>query len=142
MEENKTQGEILKEKLFHKKENGWETASEERKKDIYAYCDEYIRFISESKTEREIVENVKKMAEEKGFRDIQTMTEVNPGDKVYYINKEKSMYLAVIGTKSMEDGLNIIGAHGDSPRLDLKPNPIYEDTNFAYFKNIVHKYGL
>jgi len=139
MEENKTQGEILKEKLFHKKENGWETASEERKKDIYAYCDEYIRFISESKTEREIVENVKKMAEEKGFRDIQTMTEVNPGDKVYYINKEKSMYLAVIGTKSMEDGLNIIGAHGDSPRLDLKPNPIYEDTNFAYFKT--HYYG-
>ncbi len=139
MEENKTQGEILREKLFHKKENGWEHTSEERKNEIYAYCDGYMDFMNRSKTEREIVESVKEMAEAKGFRDIQTVEKINPGDKVYYINKEKSMYLAVIGTKSMEEGLNIIGAHGDSPRLDLKPNPIYEDGGFAYFKT--HYYG-
>ena len=63
MEENKTQGEILREKLFHKKENGWEHTSEERKNEIYAYCDGYMDFMNRSKTEREIVESVKEMAE-------------------------------------------------------------------------------
>lgn len=62
-----------------------------------------------------------------------------PGDKVYYINRAKSVYVAVIGTDTLETGLNIVGAHIDSPRLDLKPNPLYEDSGFAYFKT--HYYG-
>lgn len=139
MEENKTQGEILKEQLFHKKENGWETISEERKNEIYEYCNGYMEFMTKSKTEREIVASVTKMVEEKGFQDINKVSELHPGDKVYYSNKGKSMYLAIIGNRPMEEGLNVIGAHGDSPRLDLKPNPIYEDGGFAYFKT--HYYG-
>ena len=64
---------------------------------------------------------------------------LKPGDKIYFVNREKSMYLAIIGEKSIEEGLHIIGSHVDSPRLDLKPNPLYEDTGLAYFKT--HYYG-
>ena len=81
----------------------------------------------------------KKMLDENGFKCICEYETLNPGDKVYYINREKSMYLAVIGEDSIENGVNIIGAHADSPRLDLKPNPLYEDNEFAYFKT--HYYG-
>ena len=96
-------------------------------------------FLNEGKTEREIVKEAKNIAEINGFRDIRKLDRVNPGDKVYYINREKSMYLAVIGYDNIEAGLNIIGAHADSPRLDLKPNPLYEDDGFAFFKT--HYYG-
>ena len=61
------------------------------------------------------------------------MDKISEGDRVYYINRDKSMYIAVIGNKKLEEGLNLVGAHIDSPRLDLKPNPLYEDTEFAYF---------
>ena len=135
----KTEKEILTEKLFNKKENGWNTKTEEEKKTIFDYAKGYMDFMNKSKTEREIVQSSKKIAEANGFKDIKEFDSLKAGDKVYYINREKSMYLAVIGEDNIENGINIIGAHADSPRLDLKPNPLYEDGGFAYFKT--HYYG-
>lgn len=90
-------------------------------------------------TEREAVEFSKEILQKNGFVDLREKPTLMPGDKVYYINRAKSVYVAVIGTDTLETGLNIVGAHIDSPRLDLKPNPLYEDSGFAYFKT--HYYG-
>ena len=136
---DKKEAEDLKEKLFNKKENGWKTKSEEEKQAIFDYANGYINYMNMSKTEREIVENSENMARQNGFKKIEEYDSLKCGDKVYYNNRGKSMYLAVIGEQNIEDGINIIGAHADSPRLDLKPNPLYEDTEFAYFKT--HYYG-
>lgn len=125
--------------LFNEKKNGWEGLSEEQKNDIFVFSDEYIYFLNNSKTERESVITAKDMLDKNGFSNICNKEKLNIGDKVYYINRDKSIYAAVIGEQKLEEGLNIIGAHIDSPRLDLKPNPLYEDTGFAYFKT--HYYG-
>ena len=137
--DEKSQGEILKEKLFHEKKNGWENISEEGKNKIFDYCEGYMKFLNRSKTEREIVSNCEEMAKNKGFVDIRHISNLNVGDKIYYNNRGKSIYLAVIGSDPIEAGINVVGSHADSPRLDLKPNPIYEDDGFAYFKT--HYYG-
>ncbi len=134
-----TETEKLKESLFRKTKTGWEGLQENVKNDIFTFCDNYIEFLNKSKTEREIVKSVKELIEKKGFKNICEYTSLKPGDKVYYINREKSMYLSVIGERSIENGINIIGAHADSPRLDLKPNPLYEDSGLAYLKT--HYYG-
>ena len=133
MEEN------LKDKLFNKKEVGWGEIDTREKEAIFSFCNGYINFLNKSKTEREAVCSAKEIAEANGFRDIASFDTLKPGDKVYFINREKSMYLAIIGTEKLEKGLQIVGAHIDSPRLDLKPNPLYEDGGFAYFKT--HYYG-
>ena len=135
----KTQGEELKERLFNTKKNGWQKTSDQEKEKIFNYCQGYMDFLNRSKTEREIVKNAEQMARERGYRDISEFESLNPGDKVYYVNRGKNLFLAVIGTESIENGVNIIGSHADSPRLDLKPNPLYEDKEFAYFKT--HYYG-
>ena len=129
----------LSEKLFSKKENGWKGLKDEEKSNIFKLCDKYINFLNQSKTEREFVKNAKLYAHENGFKDIMEYTNLKAGDKVYFINREKSMYLAIIGNEDIAEGLNIIGSHVDSPRLDLKPNPLYEDGGFAYLKT--HYYG-
>ena len=134
-----TYAEELKEKLFNKKVNGWFKISEELKQEIFEYNKRYMEFLNNSKTEREIVKSAVEMAKANGFKDVNEVENLNVGDKVYYVNKEKSMYLAIIGKEKLEDGLNIIGSHADSPRLDLKPNPLYEDQELAYFKT--HYYG-
>ncbi len=134
-----TEAEKLKENLFRKTKTGWEGLQENVKNSIFTFCDNYIEFLNKSKTEREIVKSVKEIIEEKGFKNICEYSNLKPGDKVYYINREKSMYLAIIGKNSIENGINIIGAHADSPRLDLKPNPLYEDSGLAYLKT--HYYG-
>ena len=131
--------ESLKEKLFNNKKIGWENLTEEQKEKINTFADEYIYFLNKSKTEREVIEFAKDVLTKNGFVDLREKTILVPGDRVYYINRAKSMYIAVIGTDTLETGLNIVGAHVDSPRLDLKPNPLYEDTGFAYFKT--HYYG-
>lgn len=134
-----TQSEELKEKLFRKTKSGWQGMTEEKRQEIFGYCKQYMTFLNESKTEREIVKSSIKMAEEKGFRDIAQVESLQAGDKVYYNNRGKSLYLAIIGQEDIQKGMHIIGAHGDSPRLDLKPNPLYEDGGFAFFKT--HYYG-
>ena len=133
MEEN------LKEKLFNKKEVGWKDISTREKETIYSFSKNYIDFLNKSKIEREAVCTAKKLAEENGFKDLSTFETLKEGDKVYFINRDKSMYLAVIGAEKLENGIQIVGSHIDSPRLDLKPNPLYEDSGFAYFKT--HYYG-
>ncbi len=135
----KTKGEELKERLFRKRKNGWEEISEIEKENIFKFSDEYIYFLNHCKTEREAAKFAKEMLLKNNFKDIREVTSLSAGDKVFYINRDKSVYAAVIGTDALEGGLNILGAHIDSPRLDLKPNPLYEDSGFAYFKT--HYYG-
>ena len=132
-------GESLKSKLFNEKQNGWKTLDEKQKTEAFEVSKRYMDFLNVSKTEREFIKNARKLADENGFRDIIEFDSLKPGDKVYFVNREKSMYLAIIGEESIENGLHIIGSHVDSPRLDLKPNPLYEDTGLAYFKT--HYYG-
>ena len=109
------------------------------KDEIFDYCDNYINFLNKGKTERLCVEYFKAEAEKNGFINIDDATALKTGDKIYKINRNKSIALAVIGQKDISDGTNIIASHIDSPRLDLKPNPLYEDSNLALFKT--HYYG-
>ena len=129
----------MEENLFIKKESGWKGLSDDKKNEVFQISDNYMSFLNVSKTERAFIKNARRMADEHGFRDIMEFSSLKPGDKVYFINREKSMYLAIIGQNSIENGLNIIGSHVDSPRLDLKPNPLYEDSGLAYLKT--HYYG-
>ena len=133
MEEN------LKEQLFNKKKDGWKTLDEVEKEKVFKLSKNYMDFLNIAKTEREFIKNARKIADENGYRDIIEFETLKPGDKVYFINRDKSMYLAIIGENSIENGLHIIGSHVDSPRLDLKPNPLYEDTGLAYLRT--HYYG-
>lgn len=132
-------GEELKKKLFNVKKDGWEEADETERKEIFEISQSYMDFLNEAKTEREFIKKARKLANENGYKDIMEFDTLKPGDKIYFVNREKSMYLAIIGEESIENGMHIIGSHVDSPRLDLKPNPLYEDTGLAYFKT--HYYG-
>ncbi len=133
-------GKELKEKLFNEKKVGWEGLTEKQRNEIFNYCNGYMGFLNKGKTEREIVKESRELAEKKGFKDISKFKTLKPGDKIYYVNRDKNLYLAVIGSNNIEEnGLHIIGAHADSPRLDLKPNPLYEEGGFAYLKT--HYYG-
>ena len=132
-------GENLKEKLFNQKESGWKCLNDEQKSEVFAVSKRYMDFLNVSKTEREFIKNARKLADEHGFKDIMEFNSLKPGDKIYFVNREKSMYLAIIGENSIENGMNIIGSHVDSPRLDLKPNPLVEEGGLAYFKT--HYYG-
>lgn len=129
----------LQDKLFQKKENGWETVDTRTKEEIFNLSKEYMNFLNKAKTEREFISEAIKMAEENGYKDIVEYEKLKPGDKIYFVNRGKSMYLSIIGSENIEKGIHIIGSHVDSPRLDLKPNPLYEDTELAYFKT--HYYG-
>ena len=129
----------LKEKLFRKKTNGWETLNKEEKKKAYDFSEKFMYFINSAKTERECVKSLTNILEHNGFKNIETVDNLKAGDKIYYINREKNIYAAVIGSDDLTNGLNIIGAHIDSPRLDLKPNPLYESEELALFKT--HYYG-
>ena len=131
--------EELKKKLFRNQSTGWEEVSEEEKTVIEEVSKSYMDFLNKAKTEREFIKRAKELADANGYKDIMTFDILKPGDKIYFINRKKSMYLAIIGENSVEDGLHIIGSHVDSPRLDLKPNPLYEDGGLAYFKT--HYYG-
>ena len=131
--------EELKKKLFRNQSTGWEEVSEEEKTVIDEVSKSYMDFLNKAKTEREFIKRAKELADANGYKDIMTFDTLKPGDKIYFINRKKSMYLAIIGENSVEDGLHIIGSHVDSPRLDLKPNPLYEDGGLAYFKT--HYYG-
>ncbi|MGE5615088.1 MAG: aminopeptidase [Bacillota bacterium] len=143
MSETKTEGQKLQEKLFYKQKNAWEKATEEDIKKCYDFCEGYKEFLNNSKTEREFIANAEKMAVEAGFVNIDGLAGKNPalkpGSRVYYINRKKAAVLAVIGKSPLENGVNIIGSHVDAPRIDLKPNPLYEDTELAMFKT--HYYG-
>ena len=131
--------EKLKKELFSNPENGRKTASEEVLKEADSYAEGYKDFLDRAKTEREAVETAIELAENNGFKEFDRNKKYNAGDKVYFNNRGKSLALAVIGSESVESGVNISAAHIDSPRLDLKPNPLYEELELAHFKT--HYYG-
>ena len=135
----KTAAEQLKEKLFLKRKNGRLTADDAVLNKSDEYCEGYKKFLDSAKTEREAAKTAIKMAEEKGFVGFDYKKKYNAGDRVYFNNRGKTVAFAVIGTEPVESGVNITAAHIDSPRLDLKPNPLYEDVELALFKT--HYYG-
>ena len=122
----------------------WEKYPEgQKREEVFKFAEDYRKFISNCKTERECVTEFVKKAEEAGFVNLETIiannTALKAGDRVYANNMGKGMALFVIGKESMEKGMNILGAHIDSPRLDLKQDPLYEDTDFAMLDT--HYYG-
>lgn len=129
----------LKEKLLMKERRGAASFTAEELKEADAYCEGYKTFLDNSRTEREAVRYVKKLAEEKGFVSFEPDAEYKPGDRVYIVNREKAIGLAVIGKNRTADGVRLAIAHIDSPRIDLKPNPLYESDGMALFKT--HYYG-
>ena len=104
-----------------------------------AFCEGYKAFLNEGKTERECVEAAVNRLEAAGYHAIDFTKQYQPGDKVYFINRKKAIIMTTFGEKPVKEGVRINGAHIDSPRLDLKPNPVYEKTDIAYFKT--HYYG-
>ncbi len=137
--ENKTQGEMLAEQLFYKPKNGYDVFDDKEIDEAYAYCEGYKAFIDECKTERECVEKAVRLAKEKGFTLFDRNKSYNPGDKVYTVNSGKAVFFFVFGKKTVDNGIYIAGSHIDSPRLDLKPRPLYQDHDLALFKT--HYYG-
>ena len=125
--------------LSYKRKNVYENLSEQEYKEMFELCDEYREFLDEGKTERECVEKSIKMAELHGFKNINSVKQLKAGDKVYKINRNKNILLAVIGSEDIKNGVNLVGAHIDSPRLDLKQNPLYESNDMALLKT--HYYG-
>lgn len=108
-------------------------------KEIMDFAEDYKDFISFGKTERLCVKKTLQILEEKGFVDVETKKDLKPGDKVYSVNKNKNVAVFVIGKKPLNEGLRILGAHIDSPRMDLKQNPLYEKEGFALLDT--HYYG-
>ena len=129
----------LKDKLFSSKCRDHEQFRFAKTDDIYRFCDEYMEFLNSSKTEREAVRTSAGILSECGFEPYDPMRTYKAGDKVVWVNKRKSLIAAVIGKERMDRGVLISAAHIDSPRLDLKPVPLYEDSSIAYFKT--HYYG-
>lgn len=129
----------IRDELFYKQKNGYDTMSTQQRIDMEDYCCGYMAFLNEARTEREAVKIAIEMAEDKGFVEYVDGMKLSPGDKVYCNNRSKALMLAVIGRKSLEEGCVIAGAHVDSPRIDLKQNPLYESDELAYFKT--HYYG-
>lgn len=121
----------------------WESYTEEDKKKVYDFCEEYRTFLSKCKTERECVKEILKEAEAKGYRSLKEVRrsgeKLQAGDKVYVSIMGKTLALFHIGKEAMEKGMNILGAHIDSPRLDLKQNPLYESDGLAMLET--HYYG-
>lgn len=120
--------------LKYEKKDIFNTLNDAEIKKVDKYSDEYIDFLNKAKTEYLCVEKVVEMLENNGFIDINKKAKLNFSDKVYFINKEKSIYISIIGKEALINGTNIIGAHIDSPRLDLKPMPLYENQSIALLK--------
>ena len=131
--------EELRQSLLANPKNGYEELTAEQRQQMEDYCAGYCAFLNACKTEREATAWTAAVAEKHGFRALTPGMTLNPGDKVYYVNRSKSILLAVMGQESLSRGANICAAHIDSPRMDLKPNPLYEDSQIAYLKT--HYYG-
>ena len=138
-EKQKTPGELRREALLYQPKNGYDRLNPAEEADLNAYCEDYKKFLDAGKTERECVDETVRLAEYHGFKPFVRGMALNPGDKLYRVNRGKAIMLAVIGSKPLSEGVNIGAAHIDSPRLDLKPNPLYEDAELAFFKT--HYYG-
>ena len=130
--------ENIEEKLSMKKDSMWYTLEKKELDKAMKFSEEYKEFLKEVKTERESVDYFLKIAKKKGFKDISSYSSLKPGDKFYVVNREKCMAMGIVGKK---DNFNLIVAHIDSPRLDLKPNPLWEDSDSSLALLKTHYYG-
>ena len=121
------------------RKNAWEKYDEAQLNDVMSFNEGYKDYLSASKTERLAVKNAVILAEAKGFKPIDSYETLKPGDKVYFVNKKKNIVCYVIGSEPIEAGLRVLGAHIDSPRIDVKQDPLYERDNFALLDT--HYYG-
>ena len=125
------------------KNNAWLKYNQLEKKQIFDFCEGYKNYLSVGKTERECIHEAVRLAEQKGYKNLNDVIKNNEvlkaGDKVYLNNKDKALVLYLIGNDNIENGMRIIGSHVDSPRIDLKQNPLYEDGNLALMDT--HYYG-
>ena len=136
----KSLGKEMLEKLSYKKKNVYEEASAEKIKAIYDYCEGYMKYLDDAKTEREAVVASIKLAESNGYTEYKFGDKISVGDKKYFNNHGKSIILFRIGENDIEtDGIRILASHIDSPRLDLKQVPMYEDSGMGFLKT--HYYG-
>ncbi len=129
----------LKKELFSTRKNGLKSIDEKTSEKINNYCENYKDFLNTAKTEREAVKLAIEKATQRGFQAFEIGKKYSAGDKLYFNNRGKTVAFAVIGTEALDKGVNITAAHIDSPRLDLKPNPLYEEVELALFKT--HYYG-
>ncbi len=124
-------------------DNVWDKINKKRKKEVFAFNERYKAFIDKGKTEREVAREMVKIAKENGYQDINQLVAkgepIKAGQKVYALNKDKSLVMFVIGKKPLAEGMHIVGGHIDSPRIDIKPMPLYEDSGVGLFKT--HYYG-
>ncbi|MDE5993290.1 MAG: aminopeptidase, partial [Oscillospiraceae bacterium] len=139
MSKEKSKAELLKEQLFMEKKHAALIMSEAEIAACDDFCESYKDFLDSSKTEREAAKTAITLAKEEGFKEYTAGMPLKAGDKIYYCNRGKAVILAVIGSESVEKGVHLAAAHIDSPRLDLKQNPLYEDNDIALFKT--HYYG-
>lgn len=137
--EEKTKGQELKEQLFYEVKDVYKHLDAAQRAETMEFCKPYAKFLDNSKTEREAVIEGIKMAEEHGFVPYTLGQPVKAGDKYYYNNRGKSLHVFVIGSEPLEKGVRISAAHIDSPRLDLKQHPVYEESGLCYLKT--HYYG-
>lgn len=138
-EKKESKAKALKEKLFYKKKHSSLILSDSEVKKADKFCEGYKQFLDAGKTEREAAAFALNAAHEAGFVEFDINKTYKAGDKVYVFNRNKSIILAVIGSEDIAKGVNLIAAHIDSPRLDLKQNPLYEDRDLGFFKT--HYYG-
>ena len=131
--------EELRNSLVNTNKNGYTRITAEQKAEMEDYCAGYMAFMDAAKTEREATTWAVEAAKAHGFVELKPGMDAKPGDKVYLNNRNKSIILAVVGSKPLSEGANICAAHVDSPRMDIKPNPLYEDSEIAYLKT--HYYG-
>ena len=139
MEKEKSAGELLQEKLLLNRKNIGMTADDASEQAAQDFCEPYKAFLDACKMEREAVSWIVKKAREAGYAPFDPKAAYRPGDRVYYNNRGKALILTTFGTRPLADGVRIIASHIDSPRLDLKPNPLYEEAQIAFFKT--HYYG-
>lgn len=135
----KTTAKELAEKLLYKKKSAFEMFSENEIQDAFEYSKGYVDFLNNAKTERDAVRYAVKLLERNEFKPYTLGMQVHQGDRFYVINRNKSLIAFVIGANGVSDGFKILASHIDSPRLDLKQHPVYEDNGIAYFKT--HYYG-
>lgn len=126
-------------KLAYRRQNIWEKMSSREQAQVMSFCEDYKNFLNAGKTEREAIGAAVSQLRAAGFVPLGASTQLMAGDKIYAVNRQKALIAAVIGRNPLEAGLNLVGAHVDSPRLDLKPHPLFEEDGFAFFKT--HYYG-
>ncbi|MGI6559862.1 MAG: aminopeptidase [Saccharofermentanales bacterium] len=136
---DKSKAEKLKNELFLDKPNQWDLADDNLSKKVYDFSEEYKKALDQGKTERRFIEYSIQRLEKAGFKNAEQIDQATPGTKLYFNMRDKALVAAIVGNDQPAQGINIVASHVDSPRLDLKPNPLFEENELVYFKT--HYYG-